>query len=357
MNLNAPFARRNLLNRKKKDPNSFTFTGQSSAHTLSAQLFSYNAENVQENLEVNISNLNKLETENKVNWLNIYGLSDAETIAKFCSSQGIHSLAIQDILDVYQRPKFQAYDNFSFFTLTSLLPENESKISEQISFVFNAQVLISFQEMPADLFDHVRYRLRENTGVVRSKTPDYLLYTLVEAILDNYFKTLDKIENDIEHLELFNPEKNPSPEVLLRIESLKKLTHFIKKSILPVKEFTQIVEREKIPFIAENNLKYFLEIKDLCFSLTDQCEMINASLESATNLFFSIQGHRMNQVIKILTIVSTIFIPLTFIVGIYGMNFTNMPELEWTYGYLLIMLLNLMIFGGMLLFFKRKKWF
>lgn len=357
MKLNTPFARRSLLNRKKQDPNRFIFTGKVTTDALSAQLFTYNEDYLSTEVEVDITQLDRLDSSGKVHWLNIYGLSETERIADLCSKQGIHSLAIQDVLDVHQRPKFQAYDNFSFLTLKSLLPENESEFTEQISFVFNTHFLISFQEKKADLFDHVRFRIRESTGVIRSKTPDYLAYTMLEAILDNYFKTLDKIENQIEELELFNTQKDPSPEVLVRIESLKKRTHFIKKSVLPLKEFTLVVERGKTQYIAKKNIKYFLEIKDLCNSLTDQCEMINASLESATNLFFSVQGHRMNQVMKILTIVSTIFIPLTFVAGVYGMNFVNIPELEWEYGYLMVWLINLGIVVGMMFYFKRKKWF
>jgi magnesium transporter len=357
MRLNAPFTRRPLLNRKKNDPTKFVFTGEGKDEGISSQRFTYNAENITEESSVDLVAVGSLDHPTEVSWLNVYGLSQTEIIASVCEKQGIHSLAIQDILDIHQRPKFQEYENFSFLTLKSLVVNENKVVTEQVSLVFTKAYLISFQEQKADLFDHLRFRLREKTGVLRERSADYLVYAVLESILDNYFKTLDKIEHDIEQLHLFDTQKDPSPEVLASIESYKKLTHYIKKSILPIKEFTLVVDRGKANFIERSHIKYFQEIKDLCLSLVDQCEMINASLESATNLFFSVQGHRMNQVIKILTIVSTIFIPLTFIVGIYGMNFTHMPELEWRYGYLFIMLLNFAIFGGMLLYFKRKKWF
>jgi magnesium transporter len=180
---------------------------------------------------------------------------------------------------------------------------------------------------------------------------------MLESILDNYFKTLNQLDSEIEELNLTDPDKELSPGVLVMIENHKKFVHFIKKSILPIKEFTQIIERGENKYIEKRHLKYFLEIKDLCLTLIDSCDIILASLESNTNLFFSVQGHRMNQIVKTLTIVSTVFIPLTFIAGIYGMNFVHMPELHWKYGYPAVWILLVIIFAGMIIFLKRRKWF
>jgi magnesium transporter len=180
---------------------------------------------------------------------------------------------------------------------------------------------------------------------------------MLESILDNYFKTLNKLDEEIGRFNFTNTKKEPSPNVLEIIENHKNFVHFIKKSILPIKEFSQIVERGECQYIEQKQIKYFLEIKDLCLTLIDSSDMILASLESATNLFFSLQGHRMNQVMKTLTIVATIFIPLTFIAGIYGMNFKNMPELEWKYGYFGVWMIIILIFLGMLIFLRKKKWF
>ena len=230
-------------------------------------------------------------------------------------------------------------------------------LTEQISFVFGAKLLISFQERKADFFEHLRYRLREDKGILRESGADYLLYAMLETILDNYFKTLSKLDDEIENFNFTDTKKELSPDALAIIESHKKFTHFIKKSILPIKEFTLIIERGDCQFIDQRHLKYFMEIKDLCLTLLDSCDLILSSLESNTNLFFSVQGHRMNQVMKTLTIVATIFIPLTFIAGIYGMNFANMPELEWRYGYFSIWAVFALVFLGMLWFFRRKRWF
>jgi magnesium transporter len=168
---------------------------------------------------------------------------------------------------------------------------------------------------------------------------------------------LSQLDEDIEKLDLTDYTKELLPSTLVLIENHKKLVHFIKKSILPIKDFSQIIERQENKYIEKKNLKYFLEIKDLCLTLVDSCDILQSSLESSTNLFFSVQGHRMNQIMKILTIVASIFIPLTFITGVYGMNFYNMPEIHWKYGYAVVWLLIIVIFSSMIFYLKKRKWF
>jgi magnesium transporter len=238
-----------------------------------------------------------------------------------------------------------------------VLPSDQELITEQISFVFGSNYLMSFQEREADYFEHLRYRLRDKMGILSERGPDYLLYTMLESILDNYFKTLQQMEDNMEAFDVLSGFHEPSPEILEKIESYKKHLHIIRRTILPIKEFSQVIEREDNPYIEKKHLKYFLEIKDLSLTLLDQCETLTASLESSTNLFFSLQSHRMNQVMKTLTIVATIFIPLTFVAGIYGMNFSHMPELEWKYGYAGVWGLFIIMLLGMLSYFKKKNWF
>lgn len=345
------------LNRKKVDPSKYVFTGDSKTEGIDIQLFQYKKEEYIESKSILPESIKMCGKNGENYWLNIYGLNETEIIAFICEKQGVHSLVIQDILDVNQRPKFQDYENYSFLTLKSVISSENELISEQISFVFGANYLISFQERKADFFEHLRTRLRENKGIVRERAADYLLYAMLESILDNYFKTLKKLDDEIGMFNFTDSKKELSPNTLEIIENYKKFVHFIKKSILPIKEFTQIVERGGCQFIEQRHIKYFLEIKDLCLTLIDSCDMILASLESSTNLFFSMQGHRMNQVMKTLTIVATIFIPLTFIAGIYGMNFSKMPELEWKYGYFGIWMIIILIFFGMVFYFRKKRWF
>lgn len=346
-----------LLNRKKVDPGKFIYTGNVQTEEVNIQLFKYNKGECTESSGISPESTEKFQSNDYKYWLNVYGLNEPDTIASLCKRHGIHNLVTQDILDVNQRPKFQEFENFSFLTLKSIVPSDNEMITEQISFVFGENYLMSFQERKADFFEHLRFRLREDKGIIRERGADYLLFAMLESILDNYFKTLNQLENEVEELNFADTKKELSPNALVMIENHKKFVHFIKKSILPIKEFTLVIEREESKYIEKRHLKYFLEIKDLCLTLLDSCDVLQSLLESNTNLFFSVQGHRMNQVMKTLTIVATIFIPLTFIVGVYGMNFSNMPELQWKYGYAAVMTLLLFVFSGMILYLKKRKWF
>jgi magnesium transporter len=345
------------LDRKKSDPGKFTFTGTRPVEKVDIQLFKYRKDAYVENKSIPLGSIEKIEHDGYNYWLNTHGINETETVETICKKQNIHTLVIQDILDVNQRPKYQEFENFSFLTLKSILPSAGEVITEQISFVFGQNFLISFQERKADYFEHIRLRLREDKGIIRERGADYLLYAMLESILDNYFKTLIKLDDEIEKLSFVDTRKEPSPNALHIIESHKKFVHYIKKSILPIKEFALIVERGECQFIEKRHVKYFLEVKDLCLTLLDNCDMIMATLESSTNLFFSVQGYRMNQIMKTLTVVATIFIPLTFLAGVYGMNFTHMPELAWKYGYLSVWIVFVLIFLGMVLYLKKMKWF
>ena len=346
-----------LLNRKIIDPSEYTYTGRHLEESVDIQLFSYSEDEYREEKNVDPEKIESFRSNEQNSWLNVYGLSEPKIIADICEKQGIHNLTIQDILDSNQRPKYAEFEDFAFITLKSIgLIDNEVSM-EQISFVFSDNFLISFQEKKGDFFEHLRERLRTKTGIMRERGIDYLLYAMLEAILDNYVKTLDKLDRVLGEYDLTAAGKEPSPNFLAEIEGYKRKIQFIRKSILPIIEFTNLVERKECRYIKETHTKYFLELKDICLSLLDSCDMISSSLESSINLFFSIQAHRMNQVMKTLTVVATVFIPLTFVAGIYGMNFRYMPELEWRYGYLSIWGIFVGIVLVMVWFFKRKKWF
>lgn len=347
-----------ILNRKKINPAKPVFTGKKYLEKPSIQLFEYSKESLSENSKFELKDFKGFPDDLKQHWLNIHGIHDVNLVQELCKQLEIHSLVLQDILDVNQRPKFQEFDHYFFLTIKSILPaENLNIDSEQLSFILGKNFLVSFQEKKADHFDHVRQRLRDKMGTVNHRGSDYLLFLLLESILDNYFKTIENIEKREESFGIIDINSDPSPNLLTNIELLKRELHIIKKTLLPIKEFIIKVERENIALIQPKHIKYFLELKDLCLTLLDNCDHVEFRLESSINLFFSVQGHRMNQVMKILTIVATIFIPLTFVAGVYGMNFTNMPELTWKWGYFGIWAIMILIFIFMLYYFKRKKWF
>jgi len=347
-----------ILNRKQVNPSIPIFTGKKHSEKISIQLFKYNNDDYLEDSNFSLKDFEGFPEIKENFWLNIHGIHDIKIIEQVCKELNIHQLTIQDILDINQRPKIQEYDNYHFFSLKSILPSQTSELeTEQLSFILGKNYLVSFQEKKADYFDHVRQRIRNKIGLIREKGTDYLLYLLLESILDNYFKTVNNIEIKLDKLELSDIDTDPSPKVLKKIDSFKRQIYQIKKTIIPIKEFVSKIERKQIILPDKKDIKFYYELKDLCLSLIDDCDQIAMRLESNINLFFSVQGHRMNQVMKILTVVSTIFIPLTFIAGIYGMNFTHMPELSWEFGYLSVWFVMLIIFSYMLLYFKRKKWF
>jgi magnesium transporter len=345
------------LNRKRVNTHIPVFTGNKYSENISIQLFEFNRDHFIERTDISDENFSGFKSGKDQYWLNTHGIHDVDQIMNICNKIGIHSLSIQDILDVNQRPKFQNFGEYWFFTIKSLLPSSGSEIeSEQLSFVLGRNFLVSFQEKKADYFSHIRQRIRENIGIVRERTSDYLLYLLLESILENYFKTISSIEIQLDEMGLSDIDLDPSPSILNKIDSLQRQIYQIKKTVIPIKEFILKIEREELSLISEKHLKYYYELKDLCLSLIDECEHIDLKLTGNVNLFFSLQGHRMNQVMKILTIVATIFIPLTFIAGIYGMNFEYMPELGWKWGYFAVWFIIVAVFVFMLIYFKRKKW-
>jgi len=345
------------LNRKKVNVLNPVYTGNILNEKVGLQLFKYNASVCLEDKTYEHKKFNGFKQDNYQYWLNINGIHDVNLVKEICFKMNIHTLAIQDILDVNQRTKFQDYEDYWFFSVKSIFPSDGDKIErEQMSFIFGQNFLVSFQEKKGDYFEHIRERLRKDIGIIRGRSTDYLLYLLLESILDNYVKTVDRIEENVEKITLFDYNDDPSPEIIKSIELYKRQINLIKKTISTIKDFLSRTERGDSSFIEQKHLKYYLDLKDMCMSLIDDCDGLTAKLESSINLFFSIQGDRMNKVMKTLTVVATIFIPLTFVAGVYGMNFINMPELSWKYGYLAAWVVMVIIFLGMVIYFKKKKW-
>lgn len=349
--------KRKRLKIKTADPFELEFIGKQYLETTSMQLIQFNKDNFSENKAFKATGLIGFPESESVYWLNIHGIHDVELIKSICYKLGIHRLVVQDILDTNQRPKLQEFENYLFFSVKSILPtdDNELKI-EQISFVLGNNFVLSFQERPADFFEHIRQRIREYKGLARERSADFLLYLLLEAILDNYFTTLEDLEPKIYEM-ITITDSDPDPKIMSEIENFKKLILQIKRSLNPLFEAISGIEKGISGKIQEQHLKYFNDLKDQCSQALENSEALIQRLESGTNLFFSVQGHRMNQVMKTLTIVTSIFIPLSFIAGVYGMNFSNMPELTWQYGYFVVLGIMVVLIIGMLAFFKKQKWY
>lgn len=326
------------------------------------QLFVYDEQNVIECQNINVEDFEKQSDFSKNNWLNIHGLTTVDWIKSLSEYLQLNSLIVSDILNITRGTRLDELDDSLFFSIKSILPSADSKdISiEQISFLIQNGLIVSFQEKRGDFFTHIRERLRTNTGIVRKKKVDYLLYLLLDAVIENFYITIENKETEIERLLLIS-KTSSDPKVVEDIEKLKEVFHFLKRSLTPLKDalytIKTIKEDDEFNSIEQSNFVFFSRLHQKTIELLDQIEYDMTSLDSASNFFYTAQNHKMNEVMKTLTVISSVFLPLTFIAGIYGMNFKHMPELEYQYGYYTVLCIMLIIVIVMLYYFKKKKWF
>ncbi len=346
------------LQRKLLEPR-IQFVGQRFLDVPAIQMFQYSESQIREiAVEGDFKKIaEKIDSKrDKYTWINIHGIHDIASIRKIADHFNIDKLVVQDIVDTTQRPKIDIHPDFLFFSVKSLLPISNINIeSEQISFILKDNLLLSFQEKKGDHFEHIRGRLREGKGLVRKQGSDFLLYLLLDAITGNCYSSLARIEGrlDILPAEIM---KEPRPEYIASLEEIKRNLFSIRKAISPLKEAILITEKGQTKQIKSTSIPYFSDLKDQLLQLIDETDINMTRAEGATNLFFSYQGHRMNEVMKVLTIVATMFIPLTFVAGIYGMNFEYMPELGWRYGYHAVWGFMILAASGMIMYFRKKKW-
>ncbi len=347
---------------KKLQPYSMEYTGIHKLHESEMQLFVYDNFDLAEYEDFKVSDLDKYINTQKTNWLNIHGLNNIELIEAIGVYFEVDNFMLTDILNTSRRTKLEELSDIIFFNIKSLLPAGDSdNISvEQISFLIKDGILISFQEKRSDFFAHIRERIRTHSGLVRTKRVDYLLYILLDAIMENFYVTIENEEDKVE--ELINlSKKSADPLTLERIEKHRDNFNFLKRSIIPLRDslygIKSIKDDNVFNAMEIESFSFFSRLHQKSLELLEQIESDMGSLESASNFYFSAQTHKMNEIMKTLTIVSAIFIPLTFIVGVYGMNFKFMPELEYRYGYYII--IGVMVFIGiaMLFYFKKRSWF
>jgi len=320
------------------------------------ELITYNREKHSKYESLNPDELLSKLQPDQVNWVNLDGLNNQDIIEKLQAHFCLHSLLIDDVL-ADQRPKAEEYEGYLFFTLKMLYRIDGMEIDyEQVSFVLGNNFLISFQEKEGDLFDGFRDRIRLDLGKVRKKQADYLLYRLIDIIVDNYYNVLDRIGDLIEEIEE-NVYENPSNRTFHKIQLLKKELIYLRKALYPLREALSKVVKGESEFISEENLRYYSDVYDHVSHLIDSLDTYKDLTSSLLDIHINAMNTKMNEVMKVLTVISTIFMPLTFILGVYGMNFDYMPELGWPWGYYGVWIVMIVIVMMMLIFFKRKKWF
>jgi magnesium transporter len=347
---------------RKLQPYNLEYTGIHKKTDSEMQLFVYDDNNLAECADFNVSDLKKNIDVKKTNWLNIHGLNDLDFLKSISDYFEIDNFLLADILNTTRRTKIEEQQDILFFNIKSLLPTEDSDniSSEQISFLIKEGILISFQEKRSDFFTHIRERIRTHSGIVRTKKADYLLYILLDAIMENFYITIENEEDKIEEL-IDLTKESADPIILEKIEKLRDNFNFLKRSIIPLRDSLYNIKSTKddnvFNVIEAENFTFFSRLHQKSLELLEQIESDMGSLHSASNYYFSAQSHKMNEIMKTLTIVSAIFIPLTFIVGVYGMNFDHMPELRYKNGYYTVVGGMVLIVFGMIYYFKRRRWF
>jgi len=338
-------------------PGTLVHIGEKKSDTPKITVMDYDEAHFQEKEIKTIEECFLFKDKPTVTWINIDGLHQVEILEKLGECYGFHPLVLEDILNTDQRPKVEDYGEYIYIVLKMLDQSNKSNeiLTEQISLILGPSFVISFQEREGDVFDPIRERIRNGKGRIRKMGPDYLAYALLDSIVDNYFVIMEKLGEKIEFLEE-EVVKQPIPETLQTIHHLKREMIFFRKAVWPLREVIGSLERGELPLVKETTRIYLRDVYDHTIQVIDTIETFRDMVSGMLDIYLSSVSNRLNAVMKVLTIIATIFMPLTFIAGIYGMNFKYMPELEWRWGYPAIWFAVVLISVSMLIYFKRKRW-
>lgn len=294
---------------------------------------------------------------NGVTWIDVEGVHDVELIRALGGHYSLHPLVLEDIVSTVQRPKVEDYGSYIFIVMRMLrpLPDGEFE-SEQLSMVLGRDYLLTFQEgLDGDVFDPVRTRIRTGKGKIRGLGADYLTYSLIDAIVDRYFTVLEGFGERVMDVEE-ELATAPTRRTLVQINAMKKEIIYLRKAVWPMRELLGYLERGDSELITDASRVYFRDVYDHTIQAMDSVETYRDLLMGMLDLYLSSISNRTNEIMKFLTVIGTIFMPLTFLVGVYGMNFKHMPELEWHYGYGVLWGIMLLLSLGMIIYFRRKRW-
>jgi magnesium transporter len=315
----------------------------------------YDEESYEESVVEEVTDCRLFREKPTVTWVNVDGVHRVEVLEELGECFGIHALVLEDIANTDQRPKTEDFGEYLFVVLKMLNYAGDEVVTEQVSLILGPNYVLSFQEREGDVFDAVRERIRNAKGRIRKTGPDYLAYALLDAVVDNYFVILERVGEKVGLLEDELAE-NPKPETLQNVHELKREMIILRKSVWPLREVVNGLIRDDSKLVHESTGVFLKDVYDHTIQVIDAVETYRDVLSGMLDLYLSTVSNRMNEVMKVLTIIATIFIPLTFVAGVYGMNFKFMPELGWHWSYPLVWLVMVTVAVLMVLFFKKKKW-
>jgi len=336
-------------------PGTLFYNGEERTDKIKITLIEYNESEFFEDVYFDLSDCLSHVKPNMVKWINVEGLHEPELIEQIGKIYNIHPLTLEDIVHVDQRPKFEDYDHY-VVAIMKMINYTTEVTSEQLAIVLCENTVISFQEPHnGDAFNIIRERLRQCKGRVRKLGADYLAYALMDAVVDCYFTAIEKIGDKIEEIEE-DIISDSDKEALLELYHLKREMIYLRKQVWPMRDMINNMIRSETKLIHDSSDIYLRDLSDHVTRIIDTVETYRDLLSGIMDIYLSTNANRMNEVMKVLTIMSSIFIPVTFIVGVYGMNFENMPELKTQNGYFVTWGIMLSIIIGLMIYFKRKKW-
>lgn len=340
-----------------KVPGTLIYTGKKSDKDFQVECFDYTKHNVEETILLNIEDASSYKNTESVTWINVDGLKHTDKIEEIGKQYNIHPLVLEDIVNTTQRPKIDEYDDYLFVVLKMLYyDEKEELVIEQVSFVLGKNHVLTFQESEGDVFGTIRDRLRHNNGRIRGLKSDYLMYALIDAVVDNYYSIIETLGNKIEDLETDLFEGHAREDVNVEIQQLKREILKVRRAIFPLREIISRITKDDHPLIYKRTITYYRDIYDHLIQVSENIDIYREMIWSLMDMYMTTISNKMNEVMKVLTIISSIFIPLSFLAGLYGMNFEYIPELKYRYGYFILIGAMFIIFIGLLFYFKRKKW-
>jgi magnesium transporter len=350
-----------LKKRSKKiglPPGSLVHIGDETMKDVKITVIDYKDDQFQEREAASLEVCFPFKDTESVTWINVEGIHRPDIIEKLGQCYGLHPLVLEDIMATDQRPKMEVFGDYLFIVLKMITyNENNGGLEiEQVSLILGRNFVLSFQEGKAgDVFDPIRERLRTGKGRIRKMGADYLVYAQMDSIVDNYYSVMEKLGEEIELIE-DELVTDPTPAPLRVIHRLKRDMIFLRKSVWPLREVISGLERGESPLVTDSTGIYLRDVYDHTIQVIDTIETFRDMLSGMLDIYLSSVSNRLNSVMKVLTVIATIFMPLTFIVGLYGMNFKYMPELEWRWGYPVVLVVMVAIAAWMLVLFKRKKW-
>jgi len=337
-------------------PGTLIHVGEKKTEEVKITVIEYNEEHFDQRQLSAIEECFSYKNTKTITWINIDGIHNVENIQKLGDCFGLHPLVMEDILHTDQRPKMEDHDDYFYIVLKMLLNQKTPEfMTEQVSLILGPNFVISFQETEGDVFNHVRTRLATAKSRIRKMGADFLAYSLIDAIVDSYFIVLEKTGERLEDIEE-DLMTEPSQKTLRAIHQMKREMIYLRKSVWPLREVISALNREDSPLIKDSTKIYLRDVYDHTIQVIDAIETFRDMLSGILDIYLSSLSNRMNEIMKFLTIIGTIFIPLTFVAGVYGMNFHFMPELRWHYGYFAVLAFMALVGIIMLIYFKWKKW-